>query len=559
MFYFYSPQLHHLFTDRLRELAVLAYAVEELRQGRPHHVAFFGLRRIGKTTLLKEFAYRVLIEAQADEKTVLPVYMDFEEICSSPEFFVLRYIGHVSYWFQTRGQETIRPFLSLNSLLLNGPTLMKESLKTLADELAKAKPDRGFLLHLAFDFAEELAQRAGVRFLVMLDEFQTIHTLANFPEVKDIVAVFRAHLERHVLCSYVVAGSAISMMERMLTHTSPLFAQFERLVLVPLDRTDTQGLMLKLLPPECVEDIPAVSAEVHRLTGGHPFYIEALCSRLRSWHLLQELPMTPMVVKEAFVWEVLSPEGRIYDFCRYIYDVSVQRARGYGALIAILQLLAEEEGLTIAEIARRQKVTAATARDYLRWLKEVDLITGREGGHYYCDPVLRFWVANVTVGIEIVGPPRRAVLEEMIGHLDERHQRATTELGLAKESQVREVLRHFAGQEVAGALLGVPDTVQLPTFRRVASYRSEDGQVEVDALAEGDERWAVEIKWRGKTAGLKEVQKLARAAQVLSARPWFISKAGFTPGAKDYARIEGIMCSSREEIEALARIVGELL
>ena len=558
MFYFYSPQLHRQFTDRQRELAVLAYAVEELRQGRPHHVAFFGLRKIGKTSLLKEFAYRLLTETQADEETVLPVYMDFEEICSSPQFFVLRYIGHVSYWFQTRGQEIIRPFLSLNSLLLNGPALMKGSLEALANELAKARPDRGFLLHLAFDFAEELAQRAGVRFLMMLDEFQTIHTLANFPEVKDIVAVFRAHLERHTLCSYVVAGSAISMMERMLTHTSPLFAQFERLVLAPLDRTDTRELMLKLLPPGRIEDVPAVSAEVHRLTGGHPFYVEALCSRLRSWHLLQDMALTPAVVKEAFVWEVLSPEGRIYDFCRYIYDVSVHRARGYGALIAILQLLAEGEGLTIAEIARRQKVTAATARDYLRWLKEVDLITKREGGHYYCDPVLRFWVANVTAGIEIVGPARREVLEEMVRHLDERHQRATTELGLAKESQVRELLRRFAGQEVDGVLLSLPDTVQLPTFQKVAPYRSDDGQVEVDALAEDDERWALEIKWRGKLAGLKEVQKLVRAAQALSARPWFISRTGFTPAAEAYARREGIMYSSREEIEALARIVGEL-
>jgi hypothetical protein len=40
----------------------------------------------------------------------------------------------------------------------------------------------------------------------------------------------------------------------------------------------------------------------------------------------------------------------------------------------------------------------------------------------------------------------------------------------------------------------------------VAPYRSNDGQVEVDALAEGDERWVVEIKWRGKLAGVKELQ-----------------------------------------------------
>ena len=555
MFYFYSPQLHHQFTDRQRELAVLTYAVEELRQGRPHHVAFFGLRKIGKTLLLKEFAYRLLIEVQPEGETVLPIYVDFEEICSSPESFALRYIGHVSYWFQTKGQQIARPFLSLNSLLLNGPDLMKGSLEALANELARAKPDRGFLLHLAFDFAEELAQKAGLHFLVMLDEFQTIHALANFPDAKDIVAVFRAHLERHSSCGYVVAGSAISVMERLLAHTSPLFAQFERLTLALLDRRDTRELVLKLLPPADIKDVPAVSAEMHRLTGGHPFYIEALCSRLRRWHFMQDLPLTPAAVKEAFVWEVLSPEGRIYDFCRYIYDVSIQRARGYGALVAILQLLAEEEGLIIAEIARRQKVTAATARDYLRWLKEVDLIVEQEGGHYYCDPVLRFWVANVTAGVEIAGPPRREVLEEMVRHLDERYQRAATELGVARESQVRELLHHFTGQEVDGDLLSLSGRIRLPAFRRVAPYRSDDGQVEVDALAEGKERWAVEIKWRGRLAGVKELQKLLVAAGSLSARPWFISRAGFTPAAKEFARREGIMTSGKADIERLAEIV----
>ena len=449
MLYFYSAHLHHQFTDRQRELAALTYAVAELQRGRPHHMAIFGLRKLGKTTLLKEFAYQLLTTAQPAGATVLPVYMDFEEICSSPESFALRYIGHIAYWYQARGQESASPFLSLHTLLLHGPTQMKRSLETLANELAKAKPDRGILLHLAFDFAEELARQADVRFLVMLDEFQTIHALANFPEVKDVVAVFRAHMERHSSCGYVVAGSAISVLEHLLDHTSPLFALFERLALAPLDRPATRELAAKLLPPD-IADLAAMSAEIHRVTGGHPFYIEALCDRLRRWRFLQDRPLTPETVKEALVWEVLSPEGRIYDFCRYVYDVSIQRARGYGALIAVLQLLAGEEGLTISEVGRRQKVTAATARDYLRWLKEVDLIVERDGGHYYNDPVLRFWVANITMGIEIAGPPQREVLEKLAQHLDEQYQRAATELGIAKESQVRELLRRFAGQEVAG-------------------------------------------------------------------------------------------------------------
>jgi hypothetical protein len=554
MFYFYSSQLHDQFTDRQRELAVLRYAVEELRQGRPHHIALFGLRRIGKTTLLKEFAYRLLVEDWAEQADILPVYIDFEEICSSPETFALRYIGHIAYWFQTRGEAMPTPFLSLNTLLLNGPDELKENLAALANEMNKAKPDRGLLLHLAFDFAEELAQKTGLRFLMMLDEFQTIHTLANFPGAKDVVAVFRAHLERQNACGYVVAGSAISVMERLLAHTSPLFAQFERFTLAPMDKDDTRVLVTKLLPTEGIEDMPAVIAEVQRLTGGHPFYIETLCGRLRRWHFLRDMSLTPDVVKEAFVWEVLSPEGRIYDFCRYLYDVSIQRARGHGALVAILQLLAEEEGLTISEVARRQKVTPATARDYLRWLQEVDLIVERDGKHHYRDPVLRLWVGNITMGIEIAGPPRRELLEEMVKRLDEKYQRAATALGGAKESEVRELLRTLSGQTVKGALFGQDAPVQVPDFTRVVPYRSSDGQVELDVLAENDERWVVEVKWRQKRVGKAELEQLLERAEQFKARAWCVSRAGFTPAAVEFASGHDVLLSGAGDLRMLEKM-----
>jgi hypothetical protein len=91
----------------------------------------------------------------------------------------------------------------------------------------------------------------------------------------------------------------------------------------------------------------------------------------------------------------------------------------------------------------------------------------------------------------------------------------------------------------------------------VAPYRSDDGQIEIGALAEfaGEDRWAVEIKWRGKRVGVKELQRQLTAAATLGARSWYILKAGLTPEAQTLARQEGMMISSQGEIERLARIV----
>jgi hypothetical protein len=103
----------------------------------------------------------------------------------------------------------------------------------------------------------------------------------------------------------------------------------------------------RLLVEGQVEQKDILPITIHTLANFPGARVEVLCGQLRRWHFLRDRPLTADSVKEAFIWEVLSPEGRIYDFCRYIYDVSIQKARGHGALVAILQLLAEEEGLTI--------------------------------------------------------------------------------------------------------------------------------------------------------------------------------------------------------------------
>ena len=71
---------------------------------------------------------------------------------------------------------------------------------------------------------------------------------------------------------------------------------------------------------------------------------------------------------------LLSPAGTIATACRFSYELRLHRARGYGALKAILDVLAEEEPLTLTEIALRLRRTPGSTKDYLSWLEDVDLI-----------------------------------------------------------------------------------------------------------------------------------------------------------------------------------------
>jgi predicted transcriptional regulator len=300
-----------------------------------------------------------------------------------------------------------------------------------------------------------------------------------------------------------------------------------------------------------------VLASVYRVTRGHPFYIYATCMRVIENVSLLNKPLDPATVQEAFTLETLGSNGRIYNLCRYVLEQSMQNVRGETIPQAVLQVLAQEStGMTLTEIATRLKRPTGAIRQVLTWLVDVDLVEQREDKTYcYRDPVLQVWVAYYYSGLQLTGLPSQKILSNLVAELMEKYERLANELGLAKESQVRELLQAFAGQEVDGKLLGITGRVQLPTFSRVAPYLSQDGQVQVDSLAENHERWAVEIKWRGRMAGKKELEKLAANARGLEAKAWFISRSGFTPEAAAFARQSGMMISSQADLEILASLV----
>jgi hypothetical protein len=69
----------------------------------------------------------------------------------------------------------------------------------------------------------------------------------------------------------------------------------------------------------------------------------------------------------------------------------------------------------------------------------------------------------------------------------------------------------------------------IPVFSEVNRYQTEDGQVELDVLATASSGngWIVEVKWKNKRAGKKELAKLVEHAQDRKAQGWYISKAGY--------------------------------
>ncbi|MEW6404839.1 MAG: hypothetical protein AB1649_23830 [Chloroflexota bacterium] len=87
--FLYPADERRLFTNRHYYLGLLGLCCTELQAGRRKHLALLGLRRIGKTLILREFILRWLQRPTSPNvPPVIPVYLDWSDwgslLSSSP-------------------------------------------------------------------------------------------------------------------------------------------------------------------------------------------------------------------------------------------------------------------------------------------------------------------------------------------------------------------------------------------------------------------------------------------------------------------------------------------
>ena len=543
--YIYRPEDQAIFTGRENELAQLD---RHLLGDRRADLHLSGLRRIGKSMLIKEFILR-----HVDDTDVLPVYINIEELSETPEDFAVKFIGWQLYWLYGKGETLPLPYLQLSTLIFQvHDQILREALQPLVQELGRTRPDRQRLLQEAFAFPALVAHVTGRRVLLFLDEFQEIAYLSNFNHSKNILKLLRSAKDRATNVAWCICGSIISEMDAITRESqSPLFGQFSHLALYPYTRAESDDLIRKFIPQL---DNRLVGL-LHHYSAGSPFYLVQLLRRLNLFAHRGE-SLTENLIKRSFIAETLSPGGLIHAYCTYLYNISLQRAKGYGVLRAILDLIAiNDDPMTQSELARQLRMTQGAVRTNLKELEHIGLLHERDRRYYYTDAILRYWVGYVQHGIEAPEFPGERDLLAIMAELDRKYQQAATEPGQSREELVRGMMRVFDGQHVAGNLFGVAGEVVLPCFNSVEPYKSSDGKTEIDAIGAGDSAWAVEVKWKGKSAGRKELEVFTGKTNGMSVKFWYVAKRGFTAEARKYAADVGIMLSSEAELQQLAELL----
>src|SRR5262252_554775 len=234
---------------------------------------------------------------------------------------------------------------------------------------------------------------AGEPATFFLDEFLELRTFESFPGLRrvlhDCVDGLSASGNRFVITSRYVARAMRLLRDRA--------ARFEVIQMPPLTVEDTRDILGPITasagPPASgqadAHDAEYLARTVTALADGRPAYVRAMADELAT---MREHGGPGSGDAISALAALLGTEGRLAEQCSFCYELRLHRARGYGALKAILEILADEEGLTLTEISQRLQRTPGSTKDYLSWLEDVDLVTSRQKRYSFTDPLLRVWV-----------------------------------------------------------------------------------------------------------------------------------------------------------------------
>jgi len=217
----------------------------------------------------------------------------------------------------------------------------------------------------------------------LLDEVLELRTFESFPGLRhvlrDLLEALAATPNRFVMTTRYVARA-----HRLMRDATSRFEVMHQPALTPADVTDVLAPIFNNYEQMPTDDRDYLGRAVQALTDGRPAYVRAIGETMAHMGGTAD-PVSALTA-------LLSPDGALNQWCRFCYELRLHRARGYGALKAILDVLAEEEPLTLTEISHRLRRTPGSTKDYLSWLEDVDLVTSRQKRYSFTDPVLRLWV-----------------------------------------------------------------------------------------------------------------------------------------------------------------------
>jgi AAA+ ATPase superfamily predicted ATPase/Holliday junction resolvase len=417
MFRTSTPVSSTWFVNRRRELGQLEAHVAGLEAGAPAWIALLGPRKIGKTSLLLELARRAGQRAQKGRAPpIVFVLIDsFEELPVSIDIFRRYALRTVDALLSDEAGASLeaaaarpadyRALLQLAPRFASLPAALRSWILELPEQVA----DAGFL-RASLDLPEKLASALGLSIVVAWDEFQELTSLSSRSTTIDPLPLARSVWQKHQRVSYVISGSARSMLRELVTaEHSPFFQHFTIVELGPFAREEAVRLLVDASAGERPIP-PAVAAKAVGVLGGYPFYLQLLGETLER----EPGRLDAGALKAALQELIFSRTGRLALYFEAQFRELVGRST---TLAAALQALIGGPK-RLAEVAKAIGAPAGAAAGYLERLG--DAVARQPDGRWALDdPTFGLWLSwrepgGTVVPMRLIGDEaERAVAERL--------------------------------------------------------------------------------------------------------------------------------------------------
>lgn len=284
--------------------------------------ALTGIRRVGKSSILREVGRRLL------KKGVPTIYLSLWEITPfTLDQFIQTFVDKAFAEFQpylpwklrlTRYlQITKKGFADMLSNLKVSAKI-SEHLEVTFSYLKGEEEDPGSAIHHSFNLPETLAIECGKKCVVMLDEFPSIMDLSygkrNRKIGDSIVKALRSDYENFQNTALVISGSIRKTLRAVLGPTGALWKQLLRREIQPFTEEETTEFLQKYIPSR--GDIIKKAKALWQVTGGIPYNLQLVCRKLA---LDTKRSIEDQDIVRA-VQDVLREEGRLH-FREYADDL----------------------------------------------------------------------------------------------------------------------------------------------------------------------------------------------------------------------------------------------
>lgn len=557
----YSKSRLRLFTDRKKSIKQIDMCLE----GGGKHLSFKSLRKIGKSELAKYYI--------ATHPKQQLAYIDLENLNLTVELFPQEYVGTICFWYFNKGMGFVEEFHNPFNVIkkINDP-LVTSTMTGILQELEKKSPNYKLMMEYALNFPEQLSSRDDTTIGIFIDEFQLFMELSG---KFDITRLLRSIVQNQHRTRYVALGSWMTKFDELFADAaSPLFLHFALESLPNFSRDDSFEFLLKYFNRFEITLTKEMLDNMYGLCHGHPMYLNSLADRLLLLNSTG-MDMDKKSVKMAFLTEITSKNGMINRHCNYILNVSLVKSKSHATLKTILHILAKEDdsGLTLSLISEKMKRKPNIVLKQLNRLLATDLLIKTDRNYCFADPVIKQYMEIEELGIDLSLSDNllSQVKPDLFEELEEKYLKASTQLGTAKESEIREMISGFNGQVVGGHLFGRDGTILLPRVDEASNFVDIDSNgdifdenfvVEIDALVKGSENWLVEVKWKNKPSQPSDIDMLIRKKQFIEGirnlnidALWLISKNGFSEKTIDVAEANNVLLTDADDLYSIKKAV----